>query len=1184
MAPNEDVARPESNKGPRKRDLQATIKRQAKAIDELQKDIAEAHQEHRETLGELKNIQVQLHNQTPGSDTEDEEDVPPRKRQNKNFGREDKSAQHAGKKVTLCYKMWTEPGALGLLPSAGSYNDGEGAEDDDGNMDSANVDLKAKEDAELIRSVCPPHVVQRLNYAETARQIKDGQRVMRTATVATVVKRALDVFGVTSVDFPSEKFESKTERVKLPKVQELMKDNRFMYDRDLNTMSDRLAGFMRGTCILRILRAALLGNAAITTGKPAPKARSPNAKIMSIRNVTPPMLSFAATIAFFVLSGASELSDSGSDGHDFARFYRTQLEKIEGDKKSTATSRQRIERLLSDYTRALFPLEHGEEEVDDVDRDLQRHKEALAVEAAHEVRQQEEREAVEREERDSRAESATIRAEVQRPPQGPRSIKSAAAPSSDLRIGHPPRKRRRISLQWQEGEGGGEHEPTVPSIDSGAPNGQGAARATHQRPAELKSSETFVEYHPHSGLHPKILNEDTPPPIPVLPKTYVNRTPPWHAFGSRADFEQAELFVRFGTTNPQINAQLALNQRRHPDPRSPLKTAQDFHNILQELAREEGQSWQYIKSEIQVDYPKESAPRTYVLHHKRLLPVIRDVLEDEALADRIQTYPERRYVARPGGGLMRVWDELWSGDEWWDMQSKLGLLAFVIYVQLCRVAGIRGPQSYFPCPMCLVHTDELWDLSVSWPKRTVEGSSALIRKANRRTTKVEQRDILSRQSLRLLSNTFIEVFGRQFSVFDMASGADTGGVGFSSVFQIDLSMQSTNGVHHFRHGITELKYITGNEQGQILRYTGMYLNGMFKKQYQGTVLRALRALAVIHLLTKSFKVHTEVTLDYLDEQIKKYDEATRTLRDYDIGLQFNWPKHHSFAHASDIIRRKGPCDNYETGLGERLHPQLKRDYKRSSKRPDTVTEELTQMAKERDVILKIRAEVDQHDAFLETQEDEDEDSDDEDSDDEDPPVERVMLSARKRGMFSLGDTLADFAHLEQPEEAIKHLAGYLRYTCHLRVDSETLDTSVVRQYHLLRTRFVCMMSWRLQVDLIRAKSNWHKQGPRYDGILINVGDDQSRAYEFGIAYAFLNLATCGHKMDLAYVRRFKTIGRHADSDYIMLQSAKVDFVPVDAIERAVHIVPPREGGGLSKYFMVQDLEPDMYLRLKDTIL
>ena len=45
------------------------------------------------------------------------------------------------------------------------------------------------------------------------------------------------------------------------------------------------------------------------------------------------------------------------------------------------------------------------------------------------------------------------------------------------------------------------------------------------------------------------------------------------------------------------------------------------------------------------------------------------------------------------------------------------------------------------------------------------------------------------------------------------------------------------------------------------------------------------------------------------------------------------------------------------------------------------------MAKERDVILKIRAEVDQHDAFLETQKDEDEDSDDEEEMDSDEAMD-----------------------------------------------------------------------------------------------------------------------------------------------------------------------------------------------------
>ena len=95
--------------------------------------------------------------------------------------------------------------------------------------------------------------------------------------------------------------------------------------------------------------------------------------------------------------------------------------------------------------------------------------------------------------------------------------------------------------------------------------------------------------HPHSGRRPTIYNDDTAPPPPdVIPKTYALRAPPWHAFGSRDDFEQAEVFIRFGTSNPQINAQLALNQRRNPSLRTAMRNAEDLHRILHDLAREEG--------------------------------------------------------------------------------------------------------------------------------------------------------------------------------------------------------------------------------------------------------------------------------------------------------------------------------------------------------------------------------------------------------------------------------------------------------------------------------------------------------------------------------------------------------------------------------------------------------------------
>lgn len=63
--------------------------------------------------------------------------------------------------------------------------------------------------------------------------------------------------------------------------------------------------------------------------------------------------------------------------------------------------------------------------------------------------------------------------------------------------------------------------------------------------------------------------------------------------------------------------------------------------------------------------------------------------------------------------------------------------------------------------------------------------------------------------------------------------------------------------------------------------------------------------------------------------------------DADLGLSFLWPKHHNLNHALDILRRKGPTDNYETGLGESLHPQVKTDYGRSSHQPETTDEQVT---------------------------------------------------------------------------------------------------------------------------------------------------------------------------------------------------------------------------------------------------
>ena len=106
------------------------------------------------------------------------------------------------------------------------------------------------------------------------------------------------------------------------------------------------------------------------------------------------------------------------------------------------------------------------------------------------------------------------------------------------------------------------------------------------------------------------------------------------------------------------------------------------------------------------------------------------------------------------------------------------------------------------------------------------------------------------------------------------------------------------------------------------------------------------------------------------------------LRNRDLGIRFEWYKHHSLDHAIDIIRKKGPTDNYEPGLGESLHPQVKADYERSNCHPSLadiqvhwthqssfvtlIRTQMTRMAEERDSILRIRAKVDSFDEWEES--------------------------------------------------------------------------------------------------------------------------------------------------------------------------------------------------------------------------
>jgi hypothetical protein len=63
------------------------------------------------------------------------------------------------------------------------------------------------------------------------------------------------------------------------------------------------------------------------------------------------------------------------------------------------------------------------------------------------------------------------------------------------------------------------------------------------------------------------------------------------------------------------------------------------------------------------------------------------------------------------------------------------------------MALIRGINSLFPCPVCLVPGDKLSDLSVTFPLRTTEAMKAIYEEANNAPNAGEKEAILKESGL-----------------------------------------------------------------------------------------------------------------------------------------------------------------------------------------------------------------------------------------------------------------------------------------------------------------------------------------------------------------------------------------------------------------------------------------------------
>ncbi|KAG9125007.1 hypothetical protein FRC07_009351 [Ceratobasidium sp. 392] len=517
------------------------------------------------------------------------------------------------------------------------------------------------------------------------------------------------------------------------------------------------------------------------------------------------------------------------------------------------------------------------------------------------------------------------------------------------------------------------------------------------------------------------------------------------------------------------------------------------------------------------------------------------------------------------------------------------------YMEFIRMVCILGHKSKLPCPICLVPRRDQSQLMKQWPMRTVPSTEDVLRRANNAVSAAQRDSILKEQSLRNIRSAFFDIIPPCHSIYN-AMIADPLHQIEQGIWGKHLwvwikdalpkaskqilddrikSIQRYPDLKHFPNGITELEYITGKEHGIILRLIVPLIGDLLNHEYRKLILSTFRSLAVIHMLAK-FTTHTDITLKELDNEIERFDRLHRKLADIFEELRPNYPKYHSLSHLTYIIRQHSTTDNYHTGLGEALHPQSKKDYRRTNCQPDFEIQML-RMYQEREAIMRICARVDaaaKHD----------EQGEENSESDWDGP--RVHFGSRDRQGKQLATALVQKQVQRNPNA--QHMARILRTFLYQTIggfgnrihfresDLPSLEGMTVSTYHLASIGYSSILDSRNGLDLARSTESWRNQGPRHDFIIANDGK------EFFVARLLnlFKLKARDKQHSIAYVRMFRVDRRSKSTGCIELtDTGNQKFILIDTIIRSCVVVSP--GIRESKH-VLWDLEgPDMYLRLRE---
>ncbi|KAK1215109.1 hypothetical protein PQX77_022305 [Marasmius sp. AFHP31] len=537
------------------------------------------------------------------------------------------------------------------------------------------------------------------------------------------------------------------------------------------------------------------------------------------------------------------------------------------------------------------------------------------------------------------------------------------------------------------------------------------------------------------------------------------------------------------------------------------------------------------------------------------------------------------------------------------------------YEEQCVMCLIRGINSGYPCPKCMVERDKMSNLLKTWAARTAAETMEILNKVITLQKKAQQEGLLKEHSLRLAQNTFMLLANSdpfEAISFDDLHFEDSGLWG-GHMFKLLKAHFSCLGrkaettlnrrfdeflrwrnLNHFST-VTTHTFNDGAKHRNISRMflfaaESLFLQSDDPAAYQ--LLQCVRAYLNI-IMFGGLHIQTEATMAAGRKNIQLFnlllDEyAVLQLKNPSDSLnQKNWEfiKIHYFNHFFDDIQLKGVLCNFSTRRFEKKHGPLRHIYQRRTNFKNIVPQILTiqhQMDISDLIVAEIQAmeEYNQHVKQL-----------------EDPPKDIENIVSKLGGGHCLigaklpVTTFEEFSHIHSPpggETTFRiSLGDFLslalqangielpdKQWIHYRADDE------IAAFQFLKINYESKETWQLATDYLRCNPNFHNS-PRYDYIIF---DTQGSPVFAQLKY--LLVAEVGtEKYPVAYVQSYRLIsmGRQTRSDrdlgILRVQKDKFEFISIHSIIQGALVVHSTSQD-TEERLVVDTINYDMFLQVR----